>query len=76
MEKCFQIHVKDIDTSVGFGFYLRNENDYYEFKSALVHNIKRDQNFLVGFETTTPTIDIDPEDVIECENDDSFEVIG
>jgi len=76
LEKCFQIHVKDIDTSVGFGFYLRNADDYYEFKSALVHNIKRDQNFLVGFETTTPTIDIDPEDVIECENDDSFEVIG
>lgn len=76
MEKCFQIHVKDIDTSIGFGFYLRNEADYVEFKTALANNIERDPNFLVGFETTTPIIEIDPEDVIECSNDDSFEVIA
>lgn len=75
LKKCFQINIKDIDTSVGFGFYIRNEIEYAQFKEDLQTAMKDDPNFLIGFEETTPPVDLEPEDVIVCKEDDSFEVI-
>jgi hypothetical protein len=60
---------------VGFGFYIKNEIEYAEFKEALLTAMKDDPNFLVGFEETTPPVDIESEDVIVCKEDESFEVI-
>ncbi len=76
MERPFQINVKNIDTSVGFGFYIKNKTDYEEFRNHLQNSIKNDPNFLIGIESTTPTIEFDPEDMVEYQNDDSFEIIG
>lgn len=75
LNKCFQIHIKDIDTSVGFGFYIRDQNEYKNFRTTLSNAIKQDPNFLVGLENVTPTLDLSPDDVIECKEDGSFEVI-
>lgn len=67
--------MKDIDTSVGFGFYIKNEKDYLDFKLNLHKAIEEDPNFLVGFELQTPTMEINPEDVVEYSSDHSFEII-
>jgi cysteine protease ATG4 len=75
LNKCFQINIKDIDTSVGFGFYIRDQNEYKNFRTTLSNAIKQDPNFLVGLENVTPTLDLSPDDVIECKEDGSFEVI-
>jgi len=75
LNKCFQINIKDIDTSVGFGFYIRNQQDYDSFRKTLSEAITEDPNFLVGLESDTPSLDMSAGDVIECKDDGSFEVI-
>jgi len=75
LHKCFQISIKDIDTSVGFGFYIRNQEEYNVFRKELSDAIKEDPNFLVGLESDTPSLDMSEGDVVECKDDGSFEVI-
>ncbi len=77
-QKCFEIDIRDIDTSVGLGFYISNEKEYADFKRRIQKDMKEDPNFLIGFEKETPSLDIEPGDIIEIkENDDnSFEIIS
>lgn len=74
--KCFEIDVRDIDTSIGVGFYISNEKEYLDFRNRIEKGIKQDPNFLIGFEKETPCLDLEPGDILEVkENDDSFEIV-
>lgn len=69
--------IDDIDTSIGFGFYISDEEDYKNLKENLNRAIQRDPNFLIGFQDVTPTINVKEGDIIEIDGggDNIFEVI-
>ena len=59
--------IKDMSTSVGFGFYIHDYEDYLDFKINLDRARKLDSEFLIGFEDTTPNeLEFNDNDVIEC----------
>lgn len=66
-----------MDTSIGFGFYIKDEKDYEDFKQRITAAIKADPNFLVGFEETTPCADYQQGDIIEISSfdEENFEII-
>jgi len=73
----FQMKLSDMDTSVGFGFYIRNAEDYVYFKSAFYKCQAEDAEFLIGFEERTPKYtycDSDVKVMVEIDDDD-FELI-
>ena len=76
-KKFFQVDIDDIDTSIGFGFYITNEEDYNDFKKNLNIAIQKDPNFLIGFQEITPTVNVKEGDIIEIDSfgDNIFEVI-
>ena len=74
--KSFQMPLYDMDTSVGFGFFIADEADYLEFKATLMKKISNDPNFLIGFERETPSLDFSKGDILEVQDHDgSFEII-
>jgi len=76
-QKYFQVEITDIDTSIGFGFYIKDAEDYKDFSERLRRAIADDPNFLIGFEKITPSIELQQGDIIEIhELGEDFEVIG
>jgi len=76
-QKYFQVEITDIDTSIGFGFYIKDAEDYKDFSERLRRAIADDPNFLIGFEKITPSIELQQGDIIEIhELGEEFEVIG
>lgn len=66
-----------MDTSIGLGFYIKNEKHYVEFKNRIYNAMESDPNFLIGFEIETPSLDRHQNDLIEVvDNDGSFEIIN
>jgi len=76
-KKIFQIPVSEVDTSIGFGFYIKDQKDYQDFKQRITTAIKGDRNFLVGFEEVTPSIEYNQGDIIEISGFDeaNFDII-
>lgn len=74
--------LKDMATSVGFGFYFENNTSYQEFKERLLASKDKDPNFLLGFEEKSPPEpEINEGDVIESRDEalfceDGFEIMG
>mgnify|MGYP000873027320 FL=1 len=46
--------VSEMSTSVGFGFYFQDHQDYQEFKARFLASKQRDSNFLIEFLEKTP----------------------
>jgi cysteine protease ATG4 len=77
VEKPFQMKLKDIDTSVGFGFYLKDDADYLNFKATILKARADDPDFLMGYEQDTPQYtykESSQKQIVEL-NDDDFEII-
>ena len=76
-KKIFQLPISEVDTSIGFGFYIKDKKDYQDFKQKMTAAAKGDPNFLVGFEEITPSVDYKQGDIIEINgfDDMNFDVI-
>mgnify|MGYP000922458669 CR=1 FL=1 len=80
-QKCMTIKLKELNTSIGFGFYFDNYQEYEEFKRNFELAKEKDPNFLIGLEEETPPLpEYNSFDVIEIEdeietNEQGFEVV-
>ena len=78
-EKTFQVGIGEVDTSIGFGFYLKNADEYAIFKKSILKGINEDPNFLLGFQDVTPVVDFRHGDVVEIDSmmfDGGYDIIS
>lgn len=74
--------IKDLSTSVAFGFHINDLEDYKNFRQQIEVCKKNDINFLIGFENQSPpSPELNESDFVDYDDkgtskDDSYEVIS
>ena len=53
---CLTMRIEELSTSVGFGFYFDNKQDYMDFKRDIQLAREADPNFMLGIQKKTPKV--------------------